>query len=414
MTRARDIANLVDANGDIVAGALDNVPASNDASALTTGTLPVDRVPYFTNRNAIINGSFEISQRGLETANNLTGSGVFTTDRFFGQAGGTGLTVSAERDTDVPTNTTLNYSTKFSVTAAATGTDHYTRTTTRIEGYDIARLGLNTSGNRLTLSFYVKSTRTGTHTVSLTTGYRAGTAYAQAAITLSYTINSANTWERKTISFDSYDTGGSAAWNTNNNIGVEIAFVAGQGTTGHGANSINSALDTWEDFSSSTFVYPKSTSDNNDWGTATTDRWWIAGVQLEVGNTATDFEHLDWATELRKCQRYYYSSVFANENSVAYNSAPIQLYHSYAKGAAQWEWSKATHPVTMRGAVGITTVDGNGNNGKISHWTSTGGGFTHNHTPYTAAARGGNVTVSEYSTGSIYGFYCNYLANAEL
>ena len=94
MTRARDIANLVDANGDIVAGALDNVPASNDASALTTGTLaaarlpttgvdasslsagtlPVDRVPYFTNRNLMVNGGMEISQRGTTlTTGNLDG-----------------------------------------------------------------------------------------------------------------------------------------------------------------------------------------------------------------------------------------------------------------------------------------------------------------------------------------------------
>jgi hypothetical protein len=259
-----------------------------------------------SNRSLIINGSMQLDQRGNASATNLTGGGVFTTDRFFGQEVGAGLTVSAEQSTTVPSGTNFQYSTKHTVTAAASGTDHWTRLTTRLEGYDIARAGLNTSGNKLTLSFYVQSTRTGTHTAGLTTGYRAGSSYAQAGITLTYTINSANTWERKTIAFDSYDTGGSAAWNTDNNLGVEIAFTAGQGTTAHGSGSINSAFNTWEDFSSVTFVYPKSTSDNNNWGTSTSDRFYITGVQLEVGEQATPFEHRSFGDELARCQRYYF------------------------------------------------------------------------------------------------------------
>ena len=260
-----------------------------------------------SNRNIITNGDFIINQRNGATTN-LTSGGVWFADRFFAQTSGTSIVVSGSRSTDVPSGTTFSTSIKFDTTTAATATDHFTRLTTRIEGYDAKRIGVSTSGNKITLSFWVKSTRTGTHTVGLSTGYRGGTSYAQAGITLSYTINSASTWEYKSIAFDSYDTGGSAAWNSDNNIGLEIAFVAGQGS-GVGNNT---ALDTWQDFASIDYVNPKSTSDNNNWGTSTSDEWFICGVQLEIGDTATPFEHRSYGDELARCQRYYERWDFPN------------------------------------------------------------------------------------------------------
>lgn len=320
MTQARDLADL--------------------AGAAEAGNI--------SSKNFIINGQMLHDQRGNSSASNLTSGGVFTVDRFFGQEDGTGITVSSEQSTDVPSGKNFIYSLKFSVTAAATGTDHWTRVTTRLEGNDVAAMGLNTSGNKNTLSFYVKSTRTGTHTVSLSTGYRGGSAIAGAGITLSYTINSANTWERKTITFDSYDTGGSAAWNTDNSIGVEIAFTAGQGTTAHGSSDINSALDTWEDFSSSTFIYPKSTSDNNNWGTATSDLWYITGVQLETGQQVTEFEHRSYADELARCQRYFFNFPDGNYNI---HAAP----YNASLSIAHFEF-----PVTMRTLPTMVITDGAG------------------------------------------------------
>lgn len=266
-----------------------------------------------SNRNVITNGDFIINQRGGATTN-LTGGGVWFADRFFAQISGTSIVVSGSRSTDVPSGTTFSTSIKYDTTTAATATDHFTRLTTRIEGYEAKRIGVSTSGNKITLSFWVKSTRTGTHTVGLSTGYRGGTNYAQAGITLSYTINSASTWEYKSIAFDSYDTGGSAAWNSDNNIGLEIAFVAGQGS-GVGDNT---ALDTWQDFASDDYVHPKSTSDNNNWGTSTSDEWFICGVQLEVGETATPFEHRNYGQELALCQRYFRKLKVNNANDYSF------------------------------------------------------------------------------------------------
>lgn len=314
MSKARELANLGNAYSD---GAL-------------------------SNRNVITNGDFIINQRGGATTN-LTGGGVWFADRFFAQTSGTSIVVSGSRSTDVPSGTTFSTSIKFDTTTAATSTDHFTRLTTRIEGYDAKRIGVSTSGNKITLSFWVKSTRTGTHTVGLSTGYRAGTNYAQAGITLSYTINSASTWEYKSIAFDSYDTGGSAAWNSDNNVGLEIAFVAGQGS-GVGNNT---ALDTWQDFASINYVNPKSTSDNNNWGTSTSDEWFICGIQLEIGDTATPFEHRSYADQLQACQRYYYS----NSSSSQFYATQYVSTHKFV----QW-----LHPVQMRATPTATVTYGSG------------------------------------------------------
>jgi len=274
-------------------------------SKIQANSLAANAVPVTGARNHIINGNMEINQRSQGTAN-LSGAGVWFADRFFSQVHGTSIVVSGSRSTDVPSGTKFKNSVKFSVTTAATGTDHYTRITHRVEGYGVKTLGMASSGNKLVLSFYVKSTTAGTHTVGMCNGYRAGTAYAQAGITHTYTINAANTWQRVEIPFDSYSTGGSADWKDDNNLGVEITFVAGQGATAHGAGSIISSHNTWEDFASSAFVNPKSTTDNNSWGTSTSDEFYITGVQLESGTSATDFENpVSYGDELARCQRYY-------------------------------------------------------------------------------------------------------------
>jgi len=303
-----------------------------------------------SNRNVITNGSFIINQRGGATTN-LTSGGVWFADRFFAQTGGTSIVVSGSRSTDVPSGTAFLTSIKFDTTTAATATDHFTRFTTRIEGYEAKRIGVSTSGNKITLSFWVKSTRTGTHTVGLSTGYRAGTNYAQAGITLSYTINSASTWEYKSIAFDSYDTGGSAAWNGDNNIGLEITFVAGQGS-GLGNNT---ALDTWQDFASIDYVNPKSTSDNNNWGTSTSDEWFICGVQLEVGDTATPFEHRPYGDELARCKRYY-------EKFDTTTNTYLPFGMAWATNQIRWVQTytekRAAPSVSFTGSIGVFKAGG--------------------------------------------------------
>lgn len=253
-----------------------------------------------SNRNLIINGDQLVNQRGITGSSALNSGGTYFCDRFFSQAGGTSIVVNGERSTDVPDDA-FSVSTKFSVATAATATDHYTRITTRLEGYSAKLLGIGTSGNKITLSFWVKTSRAGTHGVTLTTGYRGGTVYDQAGITLSYTVDSANTWERKEITFDSYDTGGSAVWQYDNLLGLQIMFSAGQGSS---LGTIT-ATDTWEDHNTSS-IAPKSTSAGELWGTSTSDTFFLTGIQIETGSVATPFEHESYAQNLQKCLRYFY------------------------------------------------------------------------------------------------------------
>ena len=301
-------------------------------------------VPVTGARNHIINGNMEINQRSQGTAN-LSGGGVWFADRFFSQVSGTSIVVSGSRSTDVPSGTKFKTSVKFDVTTAATGTDHFTRITHRVEGYGAKTLGIASSGNKLVLSFYVKSTTAGTHAVGMSTGYRAGTAYAQAGITHTYTINAANTWQRVEIPFDSYSTGGSADWKDDNNLGVEITFVAGQGATAHGAGSIVSTYNTWEDFASTAFVYSKSTTDNNSWGTSTSDEFYITGVQLENGTSATDFENpVSYGEELARCQRYYGKYYLHKGSEYMTHGGNISLSSNFS------------FPVTMRATPSSTHI----------------------------------------------------------
>ena len=340
-------------------------------SKIQANSLAANAVPVTGARNHIINGNMEINQRSQGTAN-LSGAGVWFADRFFSQVHGTSIVVSGSRSTDVPSGTKFKNSVKFSVTTAATGTDHYTRITHRVEGYGVKTLGMASSGNKLVLSFYVKSTTAGTHTVGMCNGYRAGTAYAQAGITHTYTINAANTWQRVEIPFDSYSTGGSADWKDDNNLGVEITFVAGQGATAHGAGSIISSHNTWEDFASSAFVNPKSTTDNNSWGTSTSDEFYITGVQLESGTSATDFENpVSYGDELQKCRRYF--SRFNCDSTAA-------GVFSFAVWSATTKYGRFDFPTEMRTNPSLTVSNNSdftvliaGSTGSISGWTLNSG-----------------------------------------
>lgn len=140
----------------------------------------------------------------------------------------------------------------------------------------------------------------------------------------------------------------------------------------------------------------------------------ITGVQLEIGDSSTPFEHRSYADQLQACQRYFHQTAGYAASLGGGVSHSEVLYHSYSKGASTWEHLTTTFPVTMRAAPTITTSDASGNTGKISHFTSTGGSFTTNHSPYSTYATRDGFKCSDYNTPSIYGFSYDYRADAEL
>ena len=245
-----------------------------------------------SHRNIIINGAMNVSQRG--TSFTSLGS-EYTVDRFrYTENIDTGVvTVTQESITDLPGFTKAA---KINCTTAEAGVpskagSKFAAFNTKLEGQDLQQLAYGTSSaKQITLSFYVKSNVTGTFCVSLYKGDQTA-----RNVSLGYTINSANTWERKTLTFPA-DTGGGGIDNDNGS-GLEIYWVVARQQGYQGATST-----TWGNNTDARFANLCTATIFEN----TNDHIMFTGVQLEVGDTATSFEHRSFGDELLRCQRYYY------------------------------------------------------------------------------------------------------------
>ena len=240
-----------------------------------------------SNRNLIINSAMQVAQRGT-SATGVTSNGYYAVDRMHTQvSSGQSGTHTVSQSTDAPSGFLNSY--KINCTTAEASPNQL-RFGHRIEGYNVSHLDYNTSNAKeLTLSFWVKSNVTGTYAISVET------SAAGRYFNTSYTITSANTWEYKTISIVG-DT--ASALNTGNGIGFNISWWLAAPSSLKGSGT----PDTWVTNGSYTSV-----ADNHGVNLAdsTSNYFQITGVQLEVGDTATPFEHRSYGDELQRCQRYY-------------------------------------------------------------------------------------------------------------
>ena len=243
-------------------------------------------------RNLVINGSFQIFQRATAAT---AATGYNTADRWHFSETSDGAYTS-ERSTDTPFGT--GYSVKLQCTTADTSlaATQFARVYQRIEAQNLQHLLYGTSSAKtLTLSFWVKSSKTGTYSVLLRKPDN--TAYH---FIHSYTISSADTWEKKVITITptagstSFITASAGAIANDSGLGFELAFNLAQGS--------QYAIGTSNTWSSDGNTYGLNGQVN--WLDNTSNNLYLAQVQLEVGSL-TEFEHLSVGEELSLCQRYY-------------------------------------------------------------------------------------------------------------
>lgn len=235
-------------------------------------------------KNLIINGDMRINQRGNYSTTVNSTSVTPAVDRWLGRGKGSAgvfnILATAENSNGFNNHVVLD------VTTASTpsGTDSY-RFQQMIEGYNIARLNWGTaSAKSITLSFWVKSTLTGTFGGSVANGdYNRFNPF-------SYTISAANTWEYKTVTIAG-DTSGT--WNTTNGLGIRLNFSIGAGSDRLGTAG------TW-----TSSVLEGVTGQTNPIATNGSNLR-ITGVQVEEGTSATAFEHLHITQQTAFCQRYF-------------------------------------------------------------------------------------------------------------
>jgi len=296
MTRARNFADVISGQFDIPAGSLTNaVPADG---SITTAKLADDAVTEAKvadgvikdsgRRNLILNGAMQVWQRGT-TIDTIT-SGGFLCDRWRIAHNGTDGNVDVDRSTDVPSGEGFGYSQKISMDASEASLDAGDQVNIqhRFEGQDLQLLEKGSaSAKEVTLSFWVKSSVAATYSVNLVDNDNT------RIIGATYVINSANTWEKKTITFDG-DTSGTLDNDANRSL--DLRFWLDTGTTytsGTFATSWGASSDA------------VSASATTGWLESSSPEFYITGVQLEVSDSATDFEHRSYGSELSACQRYF-------------------------------------------------------------------------------------------------------------
>jgi hypothetical protein len=206
-------------------------------------------------------------------------------------------TWTVSQSTDSPDGFGTSYKFDCTTAQASLPTDAYLWLMQSIEAQDLQLLNWGSSNaESITLSFWVKSNKTGTYIVELQHDEVPGT-YRYAS--LQYTISSANTWEQKTLTF----TGNTHhAINNDNGSGLEIHWYLAVGT------DQTSGSYTAGTFRSSNASANRCPGHNVNLADSTSNEWLLTGVKLEVGTSATDFEHNNYAKELKMCQRYYQRS----------------------------------------------------------------------------------------------------------
>ena len=241
-------------------------------------------------KNLIINGSMAIAQRGTSVSS-LTGTAYSTVDRWQAVRANLG-TWTESQSTDAPNGFANSLKFECTTADASPAAGDACLVNHRFEGNMFPSLAFGTvSAKTVTLSFYVKSNKTGTFAV----GFR--NIDNGRSIGGNYTISSADTWEQKTFTFEGDTVSG---FNIDNTVAATVELFLGAGTDYTSGTMPTS----W----AATSTANRAAGQNVNIGDTIGNTFYITGVQLELGSTATAFEHRSYGQELALCQRYYQTS----------------------------------------------------------------------------------------------------------
>ena len=332
-------------------GGIRGVSASSDAITVANdGSCTANVTNNLSNRNIIINGAMRVAQRGTSFAAPADG---YTLDRWsvYENLSTAQVALTQETVTDL---IGFDKATKINTTTAETGVpsasgNQYLTYIQPIETTNLLHIGNGTSAAKpLIFSFYVKSNVTGTFCVSF---YKQDNT--TRLISLPYTINSANTWERKTLSIPGDTSGGGI--NDDKGQGIAVYFILARKTGYTGTTStswINYTDSGWAPTCTGTIVENVN------------DHIFITGCQLEVDHTgsgvATDFEHRSFGQELALCQRYFEQYNFTTFDYEAIIPSHNTNTSGGTLGVFPWRVEKRATPTITLSADSTFRLNGGG------------------------------------------------------
>ena len=375
-SNAKIIGDLIAADssvaipGDGVILASDLADGSVTTAKLADANVTIGKiattVPLGT-KNIIINGDMRIDQRNAGASVTATTGNEYSIDRFQ-----TVSSVSSKYTIQQSTTSPDDFVNSVVVTSSSAysvGASEQFLLRQFVEGLNSAHLLWGTANAKtVTLSFWTRSSLTGTF------GGAVFNSGGTRSYPFTYTISSADTWKQKTITIAG-DTSGT--WLTTNGVGLTISFGLGAGST------LSGTAGSWAGA-----YYGTATGATSVVGTSGAT-WYVTGVQLEVGDTATPFEHRPYDMELARCQRYYEQNYGTNNYEVKIQGATSGLTNSSFRVSKRANATTTVYSSVTQ--VAGTVNNGNGNvqtaissviSGKESFWVVMSGTSSQIYTYY--------------------------------
>jgi hypothetical protein len=391
VTNTNQTLTLPDATGTVLSTAS---TTGISGSAISSGVVAEayggtgTSVGYNGFKNRIINGAMVIDQRNAGASVTPT-NGQYTLDRWYTGVGQTSkLTIQQNAAAVTPPTGFTNYLGITSSSAYSVTSTDFFYVQQSVEGFNIADLGWGTaSAQTVTLSFWVRSSLTGTFSGTLR-NYAGNRSYP-----FTYTISAANTWEYETVTIAG-DTSGT--WSTNNSGGVDVGFSVGAGSSRSGTAGAWAGA-----------AYYAATGAVSVVGTNGAT-FYITGVQLEKGSTATAFDYRPY--ELQLCQRYFTTS-YEPGTAIGTVTTTGQIGR-YTDAAGNYCSIQIFYPVRMRVAPTIVSygVFSGATGGQVS-------GDSGNKTSSVTGAGSSTacfVATNNVSSGAGESLRCQFTASSEL